>query len=169
MSIGEMLARGVRAQLSRVCGAWGIASAAALGQTTTAPTLLKAGIKDNVVPASARATVNFRILPGETARSHRHTPNALRLILEGEGAYTIVNGEVLANIWQTDLIARISPETGEVVGWIDLRGLLTTQEAGRADVLNGIAYDAARDRLFVTGKLWPWRFEIELTKSPRRR
>ena len=77
-----------------------------------------------------------------------------------------VKGEILANIWQTDLIARISPETGEVVGWIDLRGLLTAQEAARVDVLNGIAYDAARDRLFVTGKLWPWLFEINLTQVP---
>ena len=75
-----------------------------------------------------------------------------------------VNGEVFANVYQTDLIARISPETGEVVGWIDLRGLLTSREMSQANVLNGIAYDAANDRLFVTGKLWPWLFEIDLTE-----
>ena len=103
----------------------------------------------------------------ETGRVAVHHTD--HLPLERINELEFVNGEVLANIWQTDLIARISPETGEVVGWIDLRGLLTTQEAGRADVLNGIAYDAARDRRFVTGKLWPWLFEIELTKSPRRR
>ena len=76
-----------------------------------------------------------------------------------------VKGEVYANIWQTDRIARINPDTGKVVGWIDLAGLLPKAE--RLDpgaVLNGIAYEAARDRLFVTGKLWPKVFEITLTK-----
>ena len=77
-----------------------------------------------------------------------------------------VGDEVFANIWQTDLIARISPTTGEVLGLIDMAGLLTPQEAGRADVLNGIAYDANGDRLFVTGKLWPWLFEVQLVPEP---
>jgi len=74
-----------------------------------------------------------------------------------------IRGEVYANVWHTDRIARISPQTGRVVGWIDLRGLMV---AGyRLDpeaVLNGIAYDAASNRLFVTGKLWPRLFEIEV-------
>jgi glutaminyl-peptide cyclotransferase len=75
-----------------------------------------------------------------------------------------VNGEVLANIWQTDYIARIDPATGKVTGWIDLAGLLKPEDVTqRVDVLNGIAYDAKGDRLFVTGKLWPKLFEIELT------
>lgn len=76
-----------------------------------------------------------------------------------------VKGEVLANIWQSDRIARIDPATGHVTGWIDLSGLLSEADrAGRqVDVLNGIAYDAAADRLFVTGKLWPKLFEIRLT------
>lgn len=74
----------------------------------------------------------------------------------------IVKGEIFANIWQSDRIARISPKTGAVTGWIDLRGLLAPRDAARADVLNGIAYDAAGDRLFVTGKLWPRVFEIKL-------
>lgn len=76
-----------------------------------------------------------------------------------------VKGEVLANIWQTDRIARIDPATGRVTGWIDLAGLLgEADRAGRqVDVLNGIAYDPAADRLFVTGKLWPRLFEIKLT------
>ena len=74
-----------------------------------------------------------------------------------------VNGEVLANIWREDLIARISPETGEVLGWIDLRGLRDELSVvQRVDVLNGIAYDDEHNRLFVTGKLWPKLFEIEL-------
>jgi glutaminyl-peptide cyclotransferase len=73
-----------------------------------------------------------------------------------------VKGEVFANIWRTERIARISPKTGRVTGWIDLSGLLTPREAQDADVLNGIAYDAAGDRLFVTGKLWPKLFEIKI-------
>ncbi len=73
-----------------------------------------------------------------------------------------VKGEIFANVWQTDYVARINPATGKVVAWIDLRGLLTPRERQTTDVLNGIAYDAARDRLFVTGKLWPRIFEITL-------
>lgn len=74
-----------------------------------------------------------------------------------------VNGELFANIWQTDRIARISPVNGKVVGWIDLTGLLSPIYRRREDaVLNGIAYDAAHKRLFVTGKLWPKIFEIQL-------
>ncbi|MCU1311242.1 MAG: glutamine cyclotransferase [Candidatus Angelobacter sp.] len=74
-----------------------------------------------------------------------------------------VEGEIFANVWQTDRIARISPQSGKVVGWIDLKGLLSPMyrlESGA--VLNGIAYDADRKRLFVTGKLWPSIFEIRL-------
>lgn len=75
-----------------------------------------------------------------------------------------VKGEIYANVWNTERIARISPKTGEVTGWIDLRGLLDPREAAGVDVLNGIAYDAAADRLFVTGKLWPRLFEIQLVR-----
>jgi glutamine cyclotransferase len=74
----------------------------------------------------------------------------------------MVKGEILANVWSTQRIARISPKTGRVTAWIDLRGLLSPAEAAQADVMNGIAYDAAGDRLFVTGKLWPRLFEIQL-------
>ena len=73
-----------------------------------------------------------------------------------------VKGEVFANVWHTHRIARISPKTGKVTGWIDLQGLLNPREAQGVDVLNGIAYDAAGDRLFVTGKLWPKIFEIAI-------
>ena len=71
-----------------------------------------------------------------------------------------VRGEIYANVWQTDTIVRIAPDTGKVLGWIDVRGLLGTAERSSTDVLNGIAYDAVHDRLFVTGKLWPKIFEI---------
>ena len=74
-----------------------------------------------------------------------------------------VRGELYANVWKTDRIARIAPQTGQVTGWIDLRGLLSEADrATRVGVLNGIAYDARNDRLFVTGKLWPKLFEIKL-------
>ncbi len=75
-----------------------------------------------------------------------------------------VKGEVYANIWQTDRIVRIDPRSGRVTGVIDLAGLLPASERrGDEDVLNGIAYDAAHDRLFVTGKLWPHVYQIALT------
>ncbi len=75
-----------------------------------------------------------------------------------------VRGEILANVWQTDRIARISPADGKVLGWIDLGGILPKADHPESDaVLNGIAYDAAADRLFITGKLWPKIFEIKLT------
>jgi glutamine cyclotransferase len=74
-----------------------------------------------------------------------------------------IHGEVYANVWQTNQVARIDPQTGQVVGWIKLGGLLSAEDrAQRVDVLNGIAYDAENDRLFVTGKWWPKVFEIEL-------
>src|SRR4051812_46322305 len=76
-----------------------------------------------------------------------------------------VKGEILANVWQTNFIVRIDPKTGHVTGVIDLSSLIQAEQAkgGRIDVLNGIAYDAEHDRLFVTGKLWPGLYEIKLT------
>jgi len=74
-----------------------------------------------------------------------------------------VKCEILANVWLQDYIVRIAPDTGEVLGWVDMHGLLAqTDNDDGADVLNGIAYDTERDRLFVTGKLWSNLFEIEL-------
>ncbi|HTB11872.1 MAG TPA: glutaminyl-peptide cyclotransferase [Bryobacteraceae bacterium] len=75
-----------------------------------------------------------------------------------------VNGEIYSNVWQTDLLLRIAPADGKVLGRVNLGGLLTAEDrrAGRVDVLNGIAYDAAGKRLFVTGKWWPHLFEIQI-------
>jgi glutamine cyclotransferase len=70
-----------------------------------------------------------------------------------------VRGEILPNIWQTRMIARIDPRTGQIRGWIDLTGIIDDHDVG---VMNGIAYDAATDRLFVTGKFWPKLFQIEI-------
>ncbi len=78
-----------------------------------------------------------------------------------------IHGQIYSNIWQTDLIAIISPQTGHVTGWIDLSGLRPASTKADSDaVLNGIAFDAAHNRLFVTGKLWPEIFEIQLARKP---
>ena len=75
-----------------------------------------------------------------------------------------VKGDIYANVWMTDRIAIIDPASGVVKSWIDLSGLLDASDraSGEVDVLNGIAYDAKTDRLFVTGKRWPKLFEIKL-------
>jgi glutamine cyclotransferase len=73
-----------------------------------------------------------------------------------------VRGEILANIWPTKIIARIDPKTGQIRGWIDFAGILDDQDV---DVMNGIAYDAATNRLFVTGKWWPKLFEVEIVPA----
>ncbi|HPT19355.1 MAG TPA: glutaminyl-peptide cyclotransferase [Methanothrix sp.] len=84
------------------------------------------------------------------------------LLLLNELEY--IKGKIYANIWKSDRIAVISPQSGEVQGIIDLRGILETQNisANQADVLNGIAYDAENDTIFITGKLWPRLFEIKV-------
>jgi len=77
-----------------------------------------------------------------------------------------INGEIFANIWKTDLIARIDPLSGSVIGWLDLSGLRDhIDDESSIDVLNGIAYNDETGHLFVTGKLWPLLFEIELTAT----
>lgn len=77
-----------------------------------------------------------------------------------------VDGRVYANVWQTDRVAIIDPQSGKVTAWIDLSGLLEPEDDDPpVDVLNGIAYDAEGDRLFVTGKWWPKLFEIELVSG----
>ncbi len=79
-----------------------------------------------------------------------------------------IHGEIYANIWHSDRIARISPATGAVLGWIDLSGLKPFAVRSNPEaVLNGIAYDAVHDRLYVTGKLWPSLFEIKIIPAPR--
>jgi glutaminyl-peptide cyclotransferase len=74
-----------------------------------------------------------------------------------------IKGEIFANVWQTDEVVRIDPSTGNVRGVVDFYGLLPPADRRpETDVLNGIAYDTARDRLFVTGKRWPKIFEVRL-------
>ena len=94
-------------------------------------------------------------------------------VRQGESPVTNLNeleyidGQVFANVWQRDYIVRIDLQSGQVTGIIDLKGLLSEADRGgrRVDVLNGIAYDSAGDRLFVTGKLWPKLYEINLVTN----
>ena len=76
-----------------------------------------------------------------------------------------VNGDLLANVWKTTLVAGIDPLTGQVRYWADFRGVLNAlDQSGYVDVMNGIAYDARGDRLFVTGKFWSKLFEVRIKK-----
>ena len=78
-----------------------------------------------------------------------------------------VKGEILANIWLTERIARIDPATGKVKGYINLAGIIQPADLnGNEDTMNGIAYDAKADRLLVTGKRWSKIYEIKLVKRP---
>jgi glutamine cyclotransferase len=77
-----------------------------------------------------------------------------------------VKGQIFANVWHQDRIARIDPQSGQVLGWIMLSGLMPSSELSNEEaVLNGIAYDEKGDRLFVTGKLWPKLFEIRIREQ----
>jgi glutamine cyclotransferase len=116
----------------------------------------------DIILSDGSATLRF--LDPETFREVRRI-----VVKDGVAPVTELNeleyvhGQIYANIWHADRIARISPATGKVLGWIDLSGLLP--ESQRSDpeaVLNGIAWDAVHDRLFVTGKLWPNLFEIRI-------
>lgn len=75
-----------------------------------------------------------------------------------------IDGEIYANVYQTNAIVRIDPMSGNVTGVIDMRGILPNEDftTGQTDVLNGVAYDSESNRLFVTGKNWPWIYEIKL-------
>ena len=109
-------------------------------------------------------TATLRFLDPETFRELRRVTvkdHAVPVAQLNELEY--IHGQIYANIWHSDRIARISPVTGKVLGWIDLTGLLpSSQRSSPEAVLNGIAYDPAHDRLFVTGKLWPRLFEINV-------
>jgi glutamine cyclotransferase len=109
-------------------------------------------------------TAEIRVLDAATLKEKRRlTVHDGATPIDQLNELESVEGELFANIWQTDRIARISPQSGKVVGWIDLTGLLSPVYRRRSDaVLNGIASDSTHKRLFVTGKLWPSIFEIQL-------
>jgi glutaminyl-peptide cyclotransferase len=117
-------------------------------------------------------SADIRILDPKTLEEKRR----IHVTAEGKpitqlNELEIVDGQLYANVWGTDVIARIDPANGNVVGWIDLTGLLPPDKRGTGNpdaVLNGIAYEPKQKRLYVTGKLWPKLFEIELVKIERR-
>jgi len=118
--------------------------------------------RDRLIMSDGTATLRF-LDPRTLRETGRLNVRYGDIPLTDLNELEFVQGEIYANVYQTDWIARISPQTGAVTGWIDLRGLLP--EADRripVDVLNGIAYDAGGKRFFVTGKLWPKLFEIKL-------
>jgi glutaminyl-peptide cyclotransferase len=118
--------------------------------------------RDNFILSDG--TDQLRFLDPETFREiRRASVKDAGVAVRDLNELEFVRGEIYANVWHTDRIARISPQSGRVTGWIDLRGLMSTgYQLDPEAVLNGIAYDATNDRLFVTGKLWPRLFEIRL-------
>ena len=122
-----------------------------------------------IITSDGTSTLRFR---------DPNTFKEIRHIVVKDGATKIdqlneleyIKGEIYANIWHSDRIARISPIDGHVISWIDLTGLLTKDQKINAEsVLNGIAYDKQHDRLFVTGKQWPAIFEIKITPPTKPR
>ena len=109
-------------------------------------------------------TSAIRILDADTlAEKGRFTVTDGGKPIDQLNELEFVEGEIYANVWHSDRVARISPRTGRVLGWIDLTGVLGPFYQREAEaVLNGIAYDGKGKRLFVTGKLWPRVFEIRV-------
>ena len=122
-----------------------------------------------IITSDGTATLRFR--DPKTFQETRHivvkdNGNPVEQLNELE----YIKGEIYANIWHSDRIARISPRDGHVIGWIDLTGLMPASRRVNAEsVLNGIAYDAKNDRLFVTGKQWPAVFEIRIVPAARQK
>ena len=120
-----------------------------------------------LITSDGTATLRFR--DAETFRETRH------IVVKDDGRAVgqlneleYIKGEIYANVWHSDRIARISPRDGHVIAWIDLAGLLPDEQRVNGEsVLNGIAYDAEHDRIFVTGKQWPAVFEIKVVGKGR--
>ena len=113
-------------------------------------------------------SANIRVLdPASLKEVRRVQVTAEGKPIDSLNELEMVDGELYANVWGTDVIARIDPANGKVTGWIDLTNLLPREKRGTnsADaVLNGIAYDGKQRKLYVTGKFWPKLFEIELVR-----
>lgn len=115
----------------------------------------------NVIMSDGSADLRF-LDPATMAERRRITVTAAGRPIDQLNELEYVDGEILANVWQTPLIARIDPADGHVKAWIDLTPLVRESGGGSDNVLNGIAWDAQRRRLFVTGKNWPRLYEIAL-------
>ncbi len=116
-----------------------------------------------IITSDGSATLRFR--DPETFQETRHIlVTDGNKVIDNLNELEFIKGEIYANIWHSDMIARISPADGHVISWIDLTGqvLLQARRIDAESVLNGIAYDSQHDyRLFVTGKQWPTIFEIK--------
>lgn len=120
----------------------------------------------HLIISDGSSTLRF-INPETYKISHRLAVNSQGRRVKNLNELEFWKGEILANIWKSDMIARIDPQNGHLLGWIDLSGLKpVTVRQNREAVLNGIAYDTMNQRLFVTGKHWPKLFEIRITKTP---
>ncbi len=119
-----------------------------------------------IITSDGTATLRFRD-PNTFKETHNIQVKDGDRIIDELNELEFIKGEIYANVWHSDLIARINPQNGHVIDWIDLTGLLPDDQKINAEsVLNGIAYDARRDRLFVTGKQWPKVFEIKVVSHP---
>lgn len=115
-----------------------------------------------IITSNGSSELSFRA-PGDFHVTRTVTVHDGPSVIDQVNELEWVKGEIFANVWHTDRIARISPADGHVIAWIDLTGLLPANERVNFEsVLNGIAYDAAKDRLWVTGKQWPAIFEIRV-------
>lgn len=122
-----------------------------------------------IVTSDGTATLRFRN-PANFKETHHIVVRDGKQLISQLNELEFVKGEIYANIWHSDRIARISPSDGRVLGWINLTGLLPNDQRVNAEsVLNGIAYDAKGDRLFVTGKQWPAVFEIKVIDTKARK
>jgi glutaminyl-peptide cyclotransferase len=123
----------------------------------------------SIILSDGTATLRY-FDPATMAERSRLTVTAGGRPVQNLNELEWVKGEIFANVWMTSRIARIEPATGEVKGWIELGPMAQQFQSGDPDrVLNGIAYDEAKDRLFVTGKNWPKLFEIKLVApGPKR-
>jgi glutamine cyclotransferase len=119
-----------------------------------------------LITSDGTATLRFRD-PNSFKETHNIVVREGSIRVDKLNELEFINGEIYANIWHSDMIVRISPRDGQVIAWIDLTGLLPAeQKADDESVLNGIAYDAQHDRIFVTGKQWPTLFEIKVIPRP---
>jgi glutamine cyclotransferase len=115
-----------------------------------------------IITSDGTATLRFRD-PDTFRETHHILVKDGSKIIDQLNELEFIKGEIYANVWHSDRIARISPQDGHVIDWIDLTGLLpSNQRIDAESVLNGIAYDPQHDRLFVTGKQWPTVFEIKV-------
>jgi glutamine cyclotransferase len=120
---------------------------------------------NELITSDGTSTLRFR--DPSTFRETRHiVVKDGSKVIEQLNELEFIKGEIYANVWHSDMIARISPRDGHVIAWIDLTGLLpANQRIDDESVLNGIAYDPQHGRLFVTGKRWPAVFEIEVVQK----